>query len=153
AAVAPLANPRHERFAQSLFEGKSAHEAYAEAGYKPNDGNCIRMKGNERVKARVTELQEAAQKSSEVTVQSLLQELEEARQKATSLDQLSAAVRATEVKAKVSGLLVQKVEVTDADALSEYEQCESLSELAQKFLVNGTAMEDRAFITDEDKRQ
>jgi hypothetical protein len=46
-----LTNPRHERFVQALFEGETADAAYAKAGYKPNDGNCIRLKGNERVQA------------------------------------------------------------------------------------------------------
>jgi hypothetical protein len=116
--VPPLSNPRHERFVQALFEGETADAAYAKAGYKPNDGNCIRLKGNERVKARLIELQTQAAKASEVTVESLLAELEQARSRADSLDQLSAAVRAIEAKAKVSGLLVQKVEVRDTDALS-----------------------------------
>ncbi len=118
-----LKNPRHEKFAQALFEGKSAHEGYADAGYKPNDGNCIRLKGNERVQARLAELQRAAAKTAKVTVESLLAELEETRQKATNLDQLSAAVRAIEVKARVSGLLVQKQQLEisgqiDSDAMT-----------------------------------
>jgi hypothetical protein len=40
-----LQNPRHEKFAQELAAGKSAAEAYAHCGYKPNYGNCIRLKG------------------------------------------------------------------------------------------------------------
>ena len=110
-----LENPRWERFAQGLFQGKSANAAYAEAGYRPHDGNCIRLRGNERVKARLTELQTAAARSSEVTVESLLSELEIARSKAVSLDQLSAAVKATAEKAKISGLLVSRVEVSHAN--------------------------------------
>ena len=59
-----------------LLDGKPASTAYEEAGYVPNDGNAIRLKGNERVKARLTELQEQVAKKSEVTVASLLDELE-----------------------------------------------------------------------------
>jgi phage terminase small subunit len=145
-----LKNPRHEKFAQALFEGKSAHEGYADAGYKPNDGNCIRLKGNERVQARLAELQEAAAKTANVTVESLLAELEETRQKATNLDQLSAAVRAIEVKARVSGLLVQKQQLEisgqiDYDVMTVPE------------VINGVLHEclDRPehsqFVTDEDR--
>ncbi len=54
------------------------------------------------MKARLAELQEAVAKEHEVTVSSLLAELEAAREKASNLDQLSAAVRAIEAKAKVS---------------------------------------------------
>ena len=63
------------------------------------------------VRTRLAELQNAAAKSSEVTVKSLLEELEYARQRADSLDQLSASVKAIEAKAKVSGLLTQKIEL------------------------------------------
>ena len=96
----PLSNPRHERFAQALFEGKPASTAFEEAGYVPNDGNAIRLKGNERVQARLRELQEAVAKKTEVTVESLLAELEHARQRADGLDQLSAAVKAISEKAR-----------------------------------------------------
>ena len=49
--MAPLANPRHERFAQALARGKTAGEAYVLAGYKANDGNASRMRGNEKISA------------------------------------------------------------------------------------------------------
>ena len=35
----PLKNPRHERFAQLLASGKTATDAYEEAGYKRSDSN------------------------------------------------------------------------------------------------------------------
>jgi phage terminase small subunit len=50
--MGPLSNRRHERFAQALAQGKTATEAYIFAGYKANDGNASRMKGNERISAR-----------------------------------------------------------------------------------------------------
>ena len=49
--MGPLTNQRHERFAQAWAEGKTATEAYVLAGYKANDGNASRMKGNERISA------------------------------------------------------------------------------------------------------
>ena len=52
-----LPNPRHERFAQALAKGKPACAAYEEAGYRRNDGNAVRLKGNEKIKTRVSELQ------------------------------------------------------------------------------------------------
>lgn len=57
----PLSNARHERFAQGLAEGKSASAAYIGAGYSANDGNAIRLKGNERIASRVAELLKAAE--------------------------------------------------------------------------------------------
>ena len=110
----PLPNPRHEAFARALFEGQTADESYVKAGYSENRGNASRLKANESIQTRLAELQHEAAKASEVTIQSLLAELEHARSRADSLDQLSASVKAIEAKAKVSGLLTQRIEITDA---------------------------------------
>lgn len=108
----PLSNARHEKYAQALFEGLPQNAAYEAAGFRYHEGNASRLRRNEKIVARLTELQEAVAESSQVTVQSLLRELEHARKRADSLDQLAASVRAIETKAKVSGLMSQKIEVT-----------------------------------------
>lgn len=51
-----LRNPRHERFAQELAQGKSATEAYVNAGFSHNPGNAGRLKTNENVKNRIEEI-------------------------------------------------------------------------------------------------
>jgi phage terminase small subunit len=130
--MGPLNNPRHEAFARALFEGHSADEAYVKAGYSENRGNASRLKANESVSTRVAELQAEAAKSSEVTVASLLAELEHARQRADSLDQLSASVKAIEAKAKVSGLLVQRVEVN----VNDFDACETMEAIAKKMALD-----------------
>jgi hypothetical protein len=61
----------------------------------------------------------------------LITELEAARQKATDLDQLSAAVRAIEAKARVSGLLVQKMEVGGP---GDFSKCETVEEIVDDLL-------------------
>jgi hypothetical protein len=99
-----LKNQRHERFAQELAAGERASEAYVRAGYRLNYGNCIRLKGNERIKARVAELQALGAFRAEVTITSLLQELEHARQLAIKNGQAAAAVAASMAKAKLTGL-------------------------------------------------
>jgi Na+-translocating ferredoxin:NAD+ oxidoreductase RnfC subunit len=104
----PLPKARHEAFVRGLFEGKSAVQAYADAGYKPCRQSAHKLLTKADVQARLAELQEEAAKQSEVTVASLIEELEAARVKATDLNQLSAAVRATAEKAKISGLLVER---------------------------------------------
>lgn len=55
-----LSNPRHERFAQELFRGKSAIDAYGDAGYSPDRGAATRLSANVSIVARVRELQETA---------------------------------------------------------------------------------------------
>src|SRR2546428_9028327 len=82
-----LANPRYERLAQALALGKTATEAYALAGYKANDGNASRLKGNERISARVQEIVGRAADRAEVSLERVLREL-----KAIAFSNISKAV-------------------------------------------------------------
>jgi len=105
-----LSNPRHERFAQELAKGKTADEAYVLAGYKKNDGNATRLKGNERILERLGELQNRAAKRTEVTVESLIAEAEEVRRLAVEKGQLSAAIAAIKEKGVLSGKRIERSE-------------------------------------------
>ena len=58
----PLANARHERFAQGVASGKSATGAYEEAGYESDSGHASRLAGNGSVSERVNELLKEAQR-------------------------------------------------------------------------------------------
>ena len=148
--MAILTNPRHELFAQELAKGKSATEAHTLAGYKPCRQNAARLMTNDDIRARLAELQAVAAKKSEVTVQSLLDELEHARARADGLDQLSAAVKAISEKAKISGLLVRKIEVGDAGAFSE---CETIADIADEMLSGpGSAIEQFSPIDQRDRQ-
>lgn len=127
-----LHNQRHESFAQALAKGKTADEAYAQAGYKPHRGNASTLRAKQNIVDRVAELQAKVAKKVEVTVESLAGELEEARSIALAERQSSAAVQATMGKAKLFGLgvenrrlsgSVQVVTITakDLDGLTEDE--------------------------------
>ncbi|WP_445505027.1 hypothetical protein [Microvirga sp. G4-2] len=107
-----LDNPRHERFAQALAKGLPASRAYVEAGYAENDSNSARLSGNERVRARVLELQQQAAKKTVVTVESITDELNEAMEFARTCMAPAAFVSAIMGKAKLNGLLVDKTEVS-----------------------------------------
>jgi phage terminase small subunit len=131
-----LPNVRQEKFVQGLFEGKSATQSYIDAGYRPNQGNSSRLKWYDTIQSRLTELQAAAAKRSGTTVESLMDELEDARQKATNLNQLSAAVRATGEKIKLSGLAIQKVEITET---ASFDTCSSREEITTTLLKQLTA--------------
>jgi hypothetical protein len=108
--MAALVNQRHEKFAQGLAEGKSATEAYKNAGYTPNDGNATRLKGNERIRARVAELQECGAARASLTLQGLIEEASHIQTKAMAEGKYAAAVAALTVKAKLAGLWVDKAE-------------------------------------------
>jgi hypothetical protein len=144
--MGPLKNPRHERFVQRLFEGKSAVDAHEQAGYARDDGNAARLAANPRIRERLTELQSAIAAENKVTVESLLNELEEARQKATSLDQLSAATAAIMGKAKISGLLINRTEI---GAPGDFSKCQSTEEVVDEMLrFSGNSYHD---LRDEDR--
>lgn len=70
-----LTNAKHEIFAQEVAKGRSASEAYILAGYSKNDGNAIRLKGNERVAARIEEILKDGADRAGVTVERIVSEL------------------------------------------------------------------------------
>lgn len=67
----PLANVRWERYAQARARGLSQVDAAVEAGYEYNTSNAARLNANERVQARIAELQAPAVRQTAITVQSL----------------------------------------------------------------------------------
>ena len=69
-----------------------------------------RLKGNERIKARVSELQECAAEHATVTLEGLIDEAADIQTKAMADGKYSAAVAALTVKAKLAGLWIEKAE-------------------------------------------
>lgn len=118
-----LSNPRHERFAQELAKGKTADEAYVEAGYQENRHNASRLKTNETIANRISEIQARAASRVEVTRASLIAEAEEVRVAAMVAGQLSAAIAAIKEKGVLSGDRVEKRENrnTGADDMTDGE--------------------------------
>lgn len=110
-----LANPKHERFAQELAKGKSQAEAYAEAGYAPSEPNASRLTRNDKVQARVAEIQNRAVIRTEITLASLLQEAGVIQAAAMADKQHSAAIAALTAKAKLAGLWVDKSETENVN--------------------------------------
>jgi hypothetical protein len=132
----PLRNPRHETFVQLLLQGETATDAHEKAGYARDDANATRLAKNPAVIERLTELQSAVAEKTQVTVESLVNELEEARKRADSLDQLSAVVKAISEKARISGLMVQKVEVGGPGDFSACETVEAVVDDLLKYSLN-----------------
>lgn len=65
--VVQYLKPKQEAFAQGLARGLPVLEAYASAGFRPDQGNAARLSGNPLVRQRVRELQEEAK--TELAVQ------------------------------------------------------------------------------------
>lgn len=130
--MAPLRNVRHEKFCQALLEGRSATAAYAQAGYVRDEGNAARLRVNPRIEERLAELQGEIAKETKVTVESICRELDEANQVAKERGQASAMVSASALRAKLAGLMVDKVEVGPAGA---FDKCESIEAIADEMLT------------------
>lgn len=108
-----LSNPKHELFAQELAKGKSATDAYVEAGYAPNQPNASRLISNDMVQARLAELQNRVAIRTEVTAASLIEEAEAVRVAAMAAGQFAPAVAAIKEKGVLAGVRVEKRENTN----------------------------------------
>jgi hypothetical protein len=127
----PLKNHRHEIFVQGLLEGKSAIDAHHAAGYARDDANACRLRANPKVVARLTELQSQVAKDTKITVESIVGELTDLAAKATNKSQFTAAIRAVVEKARIAGLLVERVEIGTPGS---FENCQSKGAIIDQLL-------------------
>jgi len=107
-----LANQRRELFAQLLFQGFTAVDAYEKAGYRRHDGNSCTLAKHPEVQARLEEIRgEHAQGSTglpfgtsviaaraNVTAESLMDQAETILARAMDSHQYGAAVSALKEK-------------------------------------------------------
>lgn len=108
-----LDNQRHELFAQNVAGGMTQTRAYIEAGYS-DDGaaqNAARLMTNDKVIARVRELQTEGAKGVGLTIERLTDDLLRVATKGEALGDasgLSVARAAYMDAAKLNGLIVDK---------------------------------------------
>lgn len=111
-----------------MVKGMSAAKAYEKAGYKYNDGNCIRLKGNERVSNRIEELLKTTETELKVTVESMTNLYADLLNGARSAGNFNAAKGAADSLAKMHGLMIDRKETgapgdfsrMDDDQLRQY---------------------------------
>lgn len=128
--MAALKNAKHELFAQALAKGETATDAYVAAGYKSHDGNAARMSGNERIRARVAEIQERAAIRTEITVANITERLLAIAKKgeeSADAPLLSVARASLMDVAKLNGMIVDKSKV-EAEIVDRRVSSEPLSE-------------------------
>lgn len=113
-----LKNQRHELFAQGLAKGLPASTAYADAGFKPHEGNASRLSANEKVQARVTELKERAAARTEITIADITTRLMGIANKAEEggdAPMLSVARASLVDVAKLNGLMIERGQISGPD--------------------------------------
>jgi hypothetical protein len=89
------------------------------------------LRANPKVAERLVELQNAVAEKTQVTVESICKELDEANAVAKERGQASAMVSASALRAKLAGLMVDKVEV---GAPGAFDKCTSIDEVADEML-------------------
>jgi phage terminase small subunit len=130
-----LANHRRELFAQLLFQGFTAVDAYKKAGYKRHDGNACTLAKHPEILARLEEIRGEGQGEqgwpvgtraiaarAKVTVESLIDDSEKVLQRAMEINQLGAANTAIKGKGILSGKWIERQEVGgpgEYDSLSD----------------------------------
>ena len=106
-----LDNAKWELFAQGMSIGKTADQAYTDAGYQPNRKNASRLKANEDIKARVRELQERIAKSVSLSREWVLEQLIDNAIQAKTREDGSVANRALELLGKELGMFIDRKEI------------------------------------------
>jgi len=110
-----LANPRHERFARYFLKTGVAATAYRKAGYNVTtrhalDVSASRLLRHVDVQRRIREIKRQMNTRTRITIESLLHDLAEDRALARETKQVSAAIAATQLSAKLVGLLIDRKE-------------------------------------------
>lgn len=100
----PLANSKHEKFAQLVASGSVLSRAYTDAGYRPHDCNASRLNRNEQVRERIMELQRSASESATIDAAWVLGELRTVYRASLESGRYSSAVRSLELLGKSLGL-------------------------------------------------
>ena len=129
-----LKNIRHEKFIREYLKTDfNGAEAYRRVypGHRP-DIACVsacQLLRRPKVRERLQEVQAALIKRSDITVDKILTEYEEARKLAVKQEKPEAMLNASEKKAKLVGLLVNRTEVGNA---GDFEQMTDISQILEK---------------------
>lgn len=100
----PLANVRHERFAQYRAAGMPKATAYERAGYEPDTGNAVRLTGNDSVSDRTQEVLASSMRAQEVTPDWLIEQAVTLIQRGKNENARTSAIKLLmQVKGMLSG--------------------------------------------------
>ena len=110
-----LDRPLQERFAIYVAQGCSQREAYTKAGYETKgvkniQANASKLANLPHMKRRIIELQQKQAQRLGITVERLVEELDHMLALSIASNQPAAGVSAIMSKAKLCGLVTDKVE-------------------------------------------
>ncbi len=82
--MAELKNIRHELFCRGLVTGKTADQAYQNAGYKPSRAHASRLAAKGTIRQRVSELHQSVAQAATVDRAWVLQQMRDLYEKTTA---------------------------------------------------------------------
>jgi hypothetical protein len=137
-----LINIRHENFCRIMLtaaaKGITQARAYQLAGYDVDDHTArmaaSRLMTKDNIRARLAELQVPQERRVKTDAASLLEKAETVFVRAVEKDQLSAARGSIELQAKLSGALVDRVEIGGA---GEFDRLTTPAEVVDALLLDG----------------
>lgn len=140
-----LDRPLQERFAIYIAQGCSHREAYLKAGYETKtvkniQANASKLANQPHVKRRIIELQQKQAQRIGITVEKLVEELDHMLALSIASNQPAAGVSAIMSKAKLCGLVTDRVEAEVRRPMREPGSGDkmSLDEWTKKFAPKGT---------------
>jgi Terminase small subunit len=118
---------KQEMFCQAIVQGKNMSEAYRIAYDAKNmSGPTVNSRahdliGHSQIEARIAEIRRPALIAAGVTQEGHLAELMRLRDLAVEQDKISEAIRAEELRGKVGGFYVTKVETGKVGAFADWD--------------------------------
>ena len=135
-----LTNPRHEKFAQLLAQGRTEYEAYELCHYKPHRGNPCKLAHNPSVAARVEEITREAARRTVINKEYLIEKSEELRAQGMKSGQLAAAGTAIRELGVLTGHRIERAEIGGPGEFDHLSDDELLAAIRERSARLGFAL-------------
>jgi len=127
--------PQQQKFLTNYIHKDMTQTAAArDAGYKNPNVSAVQLLNNPRVKERMEEMRQELESKYGVTVTKSVRDMQRLRDEAWAAGNFSAAIKAEELRLKVTGLMVARSHVTHehVDNMSREQIVEQLQEFMQR---------------------
>ena len=128
-------NPKQQKFLNNYLHGDMTQTAAArEAGYSNPNVRAVQLLNNPTVKERMEEMRQELESKYGVSVTKSVRDMQLLRDEAWQAGNFSAAIKAEELRLKVTGLMVARSHVTheNIDSLSRDQIVEQLQEFMDR---------------------
>ena len=128
-------NPKQQKFLENYLPGDMTQTAAArEAGYSNANVRAVQLLNNPTVKERLEEMRQELESKYGVSVTKSVRDMQLLRDEAWQAGNFSAAIKAEELRLKVTGLMVARSHVAheNIDSLSRDQIVEQLQEFMER---------------------